>query len=121
MGHRRVGSTACVGAWLAVVILELASIDTDVGSEIHRLLLRYAKLRTVRMRSGQRAGLDVQGENFALMLKSWRLDHPQILAHDFGGAVTLRAHLLRDCAFDRLVLMNVVAVRPLGLNRSGGM
>ncbi|EBA12018.1 alpha/beta fold hydrolase [Roseobacter sp. CCS2] len=62
----------------------------------------------------QRTGLDVQGETFAFMLKHWSLDSPRVIAHDFGGATTLRAHLLHDSNFDRLVLMNVVAMRPWG-------
>ncbi|MEL6685812.1 MAG: alpha/beta hydrolase [Pseudomonadota bacterium] len=62
----------------------------------------------------QRSGLDVQGAIFAAMLDHWQLEKPRVLAHDFGGATSLRAHLLHDCAFDRLVLMNVVAMRPWG-------
>ncbi|PJI86395.1 pimeloyl-ACP methyl ester carboxylesterase [Yoonia maricola] len=67
-----------------------------------------------KMNADQRTGLDVQGEIFAFMLGQWGLDRPSILAHDFGGATTLRAHLLHDREFDRLVLMNVVAMRPWG-------
>lgn len=63
---------------------------------------------------GQRTSLDVQGEVFAEMLAHWGLDRPTVIAHDFGGATTLRAHLLLGCEFDRYVLMNVVAMRPWG-------
>jgi pimeloyl-ACP methyl ester carboxylesterase len=62
----------------------------------------------------QRTSLDVQGEVFAEMLAHWRVERPMVVAHDFGGATTLRAHLLHDCDFDRYVLMNVVAMRPWG-------
>ncbi|MEJ8562799.1 alpha/beta hydrolase [Yoonia sp. GPGPB17] len=62
----------------------------------------------------QRTGLDVQGQIFAFMLHHWGLNTPRVIAHDFGGATTLRAHLLHDCVYDRLVLMNVVAMRPWG-------
>lgn len=58
--------------------------------------------------------LDVQGEVFAWMLRHFALERPAVVAHDFGGAVTLRAHLLHGCDVDRLVLMNVVAIRPWG-------
>ena len=37
-----------------------------------------------------------------------------VAAHDFGGTVTLRAHLLHGRDFAGLVLMNVVAMRPWG-------
>lgn len=64
--------------------------------------------------ANQRTSLDVQGEVFAEMLVHWGLSRPSVIAHDFGGATTLRAHLLHGCDFDRYVLMNVVAIRPWG-------
>jgi pimeloyl-ACP methyl ester carboxylesterase len=65
-------------------------------------------------RPAQRTSLDVQGCVFAEMLAFWGLERPSVLAHDFGGAATLRAHLLHGCDFERYVLMNVVAMRPWG-------
>ena len=62
----------------------------------------------------QRTSLDVQGEVFAEMLGHWGLERPSVVAHDFGGALTLRAHLMHGCEFERYVLMNVVAMRPWG-------
>jgi pimeloyl-ACP methyl ester carboxylesterase len=62
----------------------------------------------------QRTSLDVQGEVFAEMLEHWRLSSPRVVAHDLGGATTLRAHLLHGCDFERYMLMNVVAMRPWG-------
>lgn len=64
--------------------------------------------------TAQRTSLDVQAQVFAEMLAHWRLGQPMVVAHDMGGAATLRAHLLLDCEFDRYVLMNVVAMRPWG-------
>ena len=66
------------------------------------------------MREDHPTGLDVQGEVFTHMLDQWRLECPAVVAHDVGGATTLRAHLLHGCEYDRLVLMNVVAMRPWG-------
>ncbi|TDT73322.1 pimeloyl-ACP methyl ester carboxylesterase [Litoreibacter halocynthiae] len=65
-------------------------------------------------RADQRTSLDVQGEVFAEMLSNWNLKQPTVIAHDFGGATTLRAHLIHGCEFERFVLMNVVAMRPWG-------
>ncbi len=62
----------------------------------------------------QRTSLDVQGETFAAMLAHWGLERPSVIAHDFGGATTLRAHLLHGCDYERYVLMNIVAMRPWG-------
>ena len=64
--------------------------------------------------AAQRTALDVQGQVFAEMLAHWGLERPIVIAHDMGGATTLRAHLLHGCDFDRYVLMNVVAMRPWG-------
>lgn len=65
-------------------------------------------------RPDQPTGLDVQGQIFAEMLAHWGLDRPKVVAHDFGGATTLRAHLLHGCDYDLYILMNVVAMRPWG-------
>lgn len=62
----------------------------------------------------QRTSLDVQGNVFGEMLDHWQLDAPTVIAHDFGGAATLRAHLLQGRTFAAYVLMNVVALRPWG-------
>lgn len=64
--------------------------------------------------AGQRTSLDVQGQVFVEMLDHWQLARPMVVAHDMGGAVTLRAHLLHGREFQRYVLMNVVAMRPWG-------
>ncbi|MEO0772038.1 MAG: alpha/beta hydrolase [Pseudomonadota bacterium] len=66
------------------------------------------------MDPNQRTGLDVQGKVFAHMLDHWGLRNPHVFAHDFGGATTLRAHLLHGCDYASLTLMNVVAMRPWG-------
>ncbi len=62
----------------------------------------------------QPTGLDVQGTIFAEMLDHWGLTQPTVIAHDFGGATTLRAHLLHDRDYARYILINVVAMRPWG-------
>ncbi len=58
--------------------------------------------------------LGVQGELFAELLEHWGLDHPHVVAHDFGGAVSLRAMLLHDASYASLALVDVVALRPWG-------
>ncbi|MEM6467509.1 MAG: alpha/beta hydrolase [Pseudomonadota bacterium] len=66
------------------------------------------------MHEAHATGLDIQGEIFALLLSEWNLERPHVLAHDFGGAATLRAHLLHECDYASYLLMNVVAMRPWG-------
>lgn len=62
----------------------------------------------------QPTGLDVQGCIFGEMLDHWGLARPSVWAHDFGGAVSLRAQLLQGRTYERYILMNVVAMRPWG-------
>ena len=61
-----------------------------------------------------RVSLDVQGELFAALLQHWGLERPHVVAHDFGGAVSLRAHLLHGAAYASLVLVDPVALSPWG-------
>lgn len=58
--------------------------------------------------------LGVQGELFADLLDFWGLDRPHVVAHDFGGAVALRARLLHGAAYASLALVDVVALSPWG-------
>lgn len=58
--------------------------------------------------------LDVQGEVLVELLHHLDLPRPSVVAHDIGGAVALRAHLLHGAAFARLALMNAVVLSPWG-------
>ena len=58
--------------------------------------------------------LGVQGEQFRELLAEWQLDRPDVIAHDIGGAVSLRAHLLHGVAYRSLMLVDVVALPPVG-------
>lgn len=55
-----------------------------------------------------------QGELFTRLLREWGLERPHVIAHDFGGAVALRARLLHGARFASLCLTDVVALRPWG-------
>jgi pimeloyl-ACP methyl ester carboxylesterase len=61
-----------------------------------------------------RVSLDVQGELLADLLAHWGLHAPHVVAHDYGGAVSLRAHLLHGAGFASLALVDVVALAPWG-------
>lgn len=61
-----------------------------------------------------RVSLDVQGELFADLLAHWGLRSPHVIAHDYGGAVALRAHLLHGAPYASLALVDVVALAPWG-------
>ncbi len=66
------------------------------------------------MREGQDVSLGVQNELLAALLEHWGLEAPDVIAHDFGGATVLRAHLLNGCDYRRLLLFDAVAIRPWG-------
>jgi pimeloyl-ACP methyl ester carboxylesterase len=66
------------------------------------------------MVEGQDVSLAAQGEVFAELVKHWGLDDPLVVAHDFGGAVALRAHLLHGVRYRALALVDPVALAPWG-------
>ena len=61
-----------------------------------------------------RVSLDVQGELLHDLLAYWGLHAPHVVAHDYGGAVALRARLLHGSSFASLLLADVVALAPWG-------
>ena len=66
------------------------------------------------MRDGQDVSLGVQNHLLAALLDHWQLQRPGVLAHDFGAATALRAHLLNGCDYSRLLMFDAVAIRPWG-------
>lgn len=48
------------------------------------------------------------------LLKHWQLENPAIIGHDFGGTTVLRTHLISGRDFDKIVLIDPVAVSPWG-------
>ncbi len=65
-------------------------------------------------REGQDVSLGMQNGLLAALLRHWGLTLPNVLAHDFGGATVLRAHLIDGCDYRRLLLFDAVAVRHWG-------
>ncbi|MFI7344455.1 alpha/beta fold hydrolase [Streptomyces sp. NPDC050085] len=66
------------------------------------------------MRAGQDVTLDAQARVLAGLIEHWGLAEPAVVAHDFGGCVALRAHLLHGAAYSRLALVDPVALAPWG-------
>ncbi|MFE1009726.1 alpha/beta fold hydrolase [Streptomyces sp. NPDC058794] len=63
---------------------------------------------------GQDVSLAAQGRVFTELLDHWGLAEPVVVAHDFGGAVALRAHLLHGARYRALALVDPVALAPWG-------
>ncbi|MFE7314644.1 alpha/beta fold hydrolase [Streptomyces sp. NPDC057555] len=70
------------------------------------------------MRDGQDVSLAAQAAVFTELLAHWGLTgpdrRPAVVAHDFGGCVALRAHLLHGARYERLALVDPVALAPWG-------
>jgi pimeloyl-ACP methyl ester carboxylesterase len=62
----------------------------------------------------QDVSLRAHGERLAALLDVWGLERPAVVAHDIGGAVTLRAHLVHRRPVAALALIDVVALAPWG-------
>jgi len=63
---------------------------------------------------GQDVSLAAQARVLVELLGHWGLEDPVVVAHDIGGAVALRAHLLHGARYRRLALVDVVALAPWG-------
>ncbi|WP_030805362.1 alpha/beta fold hydrolase [Streptomyces sp. NRRL F-2799] len=64
--------------------------------------------------AGRDVSLAAQGRVFTELLAYWGLEEPLVVAHDFGGAVSLRAHLLHGARYRALALVDPVALAPWG-------
>lgn len=56
----------------------------------------------------------VHARAFTALTEHWDLVAPHLVAHDFGGGVALRAHLVEGLSFSSLLLVDVVAIPPSG-------
>jgi pimeloyl-ACP methyl ester carboxylesterase len=63
---------------------------------------------------GQDVSLAAQGQVLRDLLAHWHLHDPLLVAHDFGGCVALRAHLLHGARYRALALVDPVALAPWG-------
>jgi pimeloyl-ACP methyl ester carboxylesterase len=63
---------------------------------------------------GQDVSLAAQARLLSELLDHWGLEEPDIVAHDFGGATALRAHLLENRNFNAIALIDAVALSPWG-------
>ena len=58
--------------------------------------------------------LGVQNIVLECLIKYWGLEKPAIIGHDFGGATALRTCLINQQAFDKMILIDPVAISPWG-------
>jgi pimeloyl-ACP methyl ester carboxylesterase len=65
-------------------------------------------------RDGQNVSIAGQGELLAQLVELWGLRSPSVVAHDIGGGIALRAHLLHGLRLHALTLVDVVAIGEWG-------
>ncbi|MFH8752822.1 alpha/beta fold hydrolase [Streptomyces rimosus] len=68
------------------------------------------------MATGQDVSLTKQAEVLTELFAHWGLDtrEPSVVAHDFGGYVALRAHLVHGLRYRRLALLDAVVLTGWG-------
>ena len=62
----------------------------------------------------ENVSLKIQNEILFKLIEHWQLEQPKIIGHDFGGATILRTHLLNNQKFEKMMLIDPVAVSPWG-------
>ncbi|MGV9788251.1 alpha/beta fold hydrolase [Streptomyces sp. NPDC003435] len=105
-----------------VVLLHGTPFSSYVWRAVARALARHHQVfvwdmpgyGTSEKADGQDVSLAAQGKVFTELLAHWDLDEPTVVAHDFGGAVALRAHLLHGARYRALALVDPVALAPWG-------
>ncbi|MFG3197796.1 alpha/beta fold hydrolase [Streptomyces sp. NPDC048208] len=105
-----------------VVLLHGTPFSSYVWRAVARALARHHQVfvwdmpgyGASEMSDGQDVSLAAQGRVFTELLAHWGLDEPKVIAHDFGGAVALRAHLLHGARYRALALVDPVALAPWG-------
>ena len=58
--------------------------------------------------------LGIQNQVLSRLMSHWGLEKPAVVGHDFGGTTVLRTHLINRCDFDKMVLIDPVALSPWG-------
>lgn len=123
-------STSGIVRWAAlgdvgrdpVVLLHGTPFSSYVWRAVARALSRHHQVFVWDMpgygaseqSAGQEVSLAAQGRVFTELLTHWGLEEPLVVAHDFGGAVSLRAHLLHGARYRALALVDPVALAPWG-------
>jgi pimeloyl-ACP methyl ester carboxylesterase len=105
-----------------VVLLHGTPFSSYVWRAVARSLTRHHQVfvwdmpgyGTSEKAAGQDVSLAAQGRVFTELLSHWGLAEPLVVAHDFGGAVALRAHVLHGARYRALALVDPVALAPWG-------
>ena len=64
------------------------------------------------MRDQQDVSLSVQNRLLVSLFAEWKIDRPDVLCHDFGGATALRGYFLNGLRYHSLTIFDAVALAP---------
>jgi pimeloyl-ACP methyl ester carboxylesterase len=112
-----------IGSGAPLVLVHGTPFSSFVWRRIAPLLARHRSVHfhdllgygRSEMRAGQDVSLGVQNRVLAGLFAQWGFgDAPDVIAHDFGGATALRAHLLDGLEYRSLTLIDPVAIAPWG-------
>jgi pimeloyl-ACP methyl ester carboxylesterase len=111
-----------LGAGPPLVMVHGTPFSSQVWRRIAPIVARFRRVHYFdllgygesEMRAAQDVSLGVQNRLLAALLDHWRIDRPDVLAHDFGGATSLRAAILNGRAYRSLTLIDPVAIAPWG-------
>jgi pimeloyl-ACP methyl ester carboxylesterase len=111
-----------IGAGKPLVLVHGTPFSSQVWRRIAPIAARYRQVfyfdllgyGVSEQRADQDVSLSVQNRLLAALLRHWRLEKPDVVAHDFGGATALRAAVLDRCEYQSLLLIDPVAIAPWG-------
>lgn len=58
--------------------------------------------------------LGIQNKLLNALVEHWELQSPLIVGHDIGGTTVLRSHILDQCSYRKIVVIDPVALSPWG-------
>ena len=58
--------------------------------------------------------LGIQNEVLSKLIDFWNLKSPIAIGHDFGGTTVLRTHLINNKQYEKLIVIDPVAIAPWG-------
>jgi pimeloyl-ACP methyl ester carboxylesterase len=98
-----------LGEGVPIVLVHGTPFSSYVWRMIARELARNFKVYLYDLlgygqsekRKGQDVSLGVQNDAFVALIDHWNLVTPNVIAHDFGGATVLRAHLINRCDYNK--------------------
>jgi pimeloyl-ACP methyl ester carboxylesterase len=111
-----------IGAGKPLVLVHGTPFSSQVWRRIAPIAARFREVfyfdllgyGMSEQRADQDVSLGIQNRLLADLLRHWRLEKPDVVAHDFGGATALRAALLNQCEYRSLLLIDPVAIAPWG-------